>query len=397
MTRKTHGHVIGLDLLRVAAAVLVVVYHFGFWNWTTRQPLAIAFPGQAPSWGRSLHFGWIGVEIFFVISGYVIAFSSANIPSSVFARSRALRLAPTSWIGATIVLGVWLTDGMHKAPAVLLAYIKTLAFWPLDAIDGVWWTLGIEIDFYLLVYLLIRWNRIVAFEAIMGGIGLASGLFWMLALSLQMGLAGQTGALGLLRTLVLRAEANRELQLLLVQHGCFFALGTMLCKIAPAGLTRRRALMMTGLVVACLLEILGQNGIICRASQSDLSVWPALIAWAVAMGMFGLAIAFNAHLLRMGDRVTGLIRFAGLATYPLYLVHNAVGIGASFVLAPLIGPAAVSVGLVIAVLAAFVIAGQAEPRLRAILLSWWPKHASAIPAPTVLGHGSIGGRKERLI
>ena len=54
--------------------------------------------GLAP-WGS---FGWIGVEIFFVISGYVIASSAEGAAPRTFLRRRAQRLLPAAWVCATI-------------------------------------------------------------------------------------------------------------------------------------------------------------------------------------------------------------------------------------------------------------------------------------------------------
>src|SRR5919205_3932661 len=48
----------GLDLLRALAIIVVVIYHAGI----------MGFPLP----GRAHRFGWIGVDLFFVLSGYLI-------------------------------------------------------------------------------------------------------------------------------------------------------------------------------------------------------------------------------------------------------------------------------------------------------------------------------------
>ena len=48
-------------------------------------------------------FGWIGVQIFFVISGIVIANSAQSATPFRFAVSRFLRLYPAAWIAAAII------------------------------------------------------------------------------------------------------------------------------------------------------------------------------------------------------------------------------------------------------------------------------------------------------
>src|SRR5256885_15580134 len=65
----------GLDLVRFAAALMVAVYHFAFFA-----------PAHDPS--LTLHpwanWSWVGVELFFVISGVVIAFSASQKNASQF-------------------------------------------------------------------------------------------------------------------------------------------------------------------------------------------------------------------------------------------------------------------------------------------------------------------------
>jgi peptidoglycan/LPS O-acetylase OafA/YrhL len=67
-----------------------------------------------PAFGPRFHFGWVGVEIFFVISGFVIAFTAEGASSRAFLRSRVLRLVPGPWICATIALVLY--DGVILRP-----------------------------------------------------------------------------------------------------------------------------------------------------------------------------------------------------------------------------------------------------------------------------------------
>jgi peptidoglycan/LPS O-acetylase OafA/YrhL len=170
-----------------------------------------------------------------------------------------------------------------------------MAFWPLRSIDGVYWTLGIEVSFYILVFALLRLRRLATLESVVTRIGLASGVFWACALLTVSLTEAAVGWPATLHMLVTRAEANRELQLLLVQHGCFFALGTVMSKAATGGFTRARGLALASLGAACVLEIIGQNSIIavgaagssnlahrgCRARAGrHVQQLPVALAWA---------------------------------------------------------------------------------------------------------------------
>ncbi|WP_246707247.1 acyltransferase family protein [Mesorhizobium sp. NZP2077] len=69
----------GVDILRFLAAVLVMVYHYGFWVWAYPDGISAQATGGVPPQpdiGAWVGSGWVGVEIFFVISGFVIAFSA---------------------------------------------------------------------------------------------------------------------------------------------------------------------------------------------------------------------------------------------------------------------------------------------------------------------------------
>lgn len=101
--------------------------------------------------------GRYGVPIFFVISGFVICYSLRNIPigwdtSARFIARRVIRLDPPYWavIAATFALGfesfTWSRFAAH------LVYLQALAgdfhYW------GVFWTLCLEVQFYLLFLVL---------------------------------------------------------------------------------------------------------------------------------------------------------------------------------------------------------------------------------------------------
>src|ERR1700760_4093119 len=104
-----------LDPLRSPAALGVAVFHLTFWSW------AWASTGTAPGFehyvSAGLHFesaapftwfGWVGVEIFFVISGFVIANSASNASAKEFLFGRVLRLYPAVWICSTLTFMVLL-------------------------------------------------------------------------------------------------------------------------------------------------------------------------------------------------------------------------------------------------------------------------------------------------
>jgi peptidoglycan/LPS O-acetylase OafA/YrhL len=345
--------ILGLDALRLMAAMLVMFYHFGFWHWTRGNDLlANAFGARRLEGWRWLNFGWVGVEIFFVISGLVIAYSAYGAKPSAFARSRFLRLVPGVLVCATISLILYRLILPRPLRSLLFDYFSTIVFWPFRSIDAVYWTLGIEIVFYALVYLMLRRDRLKDLEVVIFAIGMVSGLFWIAALTLAFLLDGSAGLAGTLHFLVLKAEGTRYLQLLLVQHGCFFALGVILYLAWANGLTPWRVRALLLLTGACLLEIVGQNTIIARASGEALSPVPAIAAWLAAIGFLIGSIRMNNALVELLGRRANFVRFGGRMTYPLYLIHNTIGLSVCVLLAPYVGLYAIPIALLSALVAA---------------------------------------------
>jgi len=85
-----------LDLLRFCAALGVMVYHLTF------VPTFIAGGALFDGLAEITRFGFLGVDLFFMISGFVILWSADNRTALEFAVSRVARLMPSYWVSMTI-------------------------------------------------------------------------------------------------------------------------------------------------------------------------------------------------------------------------------------------------------------------------------------------------------
>jgi peptidoglycan/LPS O-acetylase OafA/YrhL len=148
------GRLYVLDGVRLVAALMVALYHFTAFD-----------PGVKPAWGSSpvqafpdLHrftqYGWMGVELFFVISGFVICMSSWGRTVGDFFRSRVTRLFPAYWpavLITTAVVAIWPSVKQPLRVNEVLVNL-TMLNEPLgiDPVDGVYWSLWAEARFYLL-------------------------------------------------------------------------------------------------------------------------------------------------------------------------------------------------------------------------------------------------------
>jgi exopolysaccharide production protein ExoZ len=149
-----------VQALRAAAALLVVAFHASE-VWCQR----LAPPGAQP-WGQ----GSAGVDLFFVISGFVMALSAAPLAARpdgwrVFLRRRCLRILPLYWLLTTLKLGsvaALPSLALHTRPDLWNGIASYLLIPARDAagevrpVLPVGWTLSFEALFYALYALALR-------------------------------------------------------------------------------------------------------------------------------------------------------------------------------------------------------------------------------------------------
>jgi exopolysaccharide production protein ExoZ len=136
-----------LQLLRAIAACTVFVYHF----------LAHYFVHLNPD-AKYLTFGAVGVDVFFVISGFIMVVTTSDGKSgpSDFLAKRVARIVPIYWIVTLLLFAIALAGlrpvGIMRVEPNWL--IKSLLFIPFDRdgriepLNAVGWTLNYEMYFY---------------------------------------------------------------------------------------------------------------------------------------------------------------------------------------------------------------------------------------------------------
>lgn len=350
---------ITIDLMRFACAAMVMLYHYstGLWALSPAEGTAIirgASPALTPL-AEAMRFNWIGVQIFFVISGMVIAGSAVGTTSGTFFSRRILRLLPAALVCSTLTAAILLIAGA-SSPDLLGRWAASASMWPFaPQIDSAYWTLGVELVFYLAVAVWLSVNR-NADPGTFAIILLAgSCAFWVAVLA-----ADYTVGIGFF---------ERGLSLTLLPHGCFFALGMLIAGAARRELSARDGAAIGAALCVCAVQV-------ARKAQANDWLYSIRSEPAIAVAVFLAGAAILAATWRLQPRLARLIRpevarTIGLATYPLYLLHQKVGLT---IMSGLIGnglriEAAVAVAMITSVAAAWAIAEYIEPVIRRCLRS----------------------------
>lgn len=297
-----------IDLLRFVAALSVVVFHYAFRGYAADDRSVMPYPLLAPM----AQYGYLGVELFFLISGFVILMTASRGSLKTFAISRVVRLYPAFWACCTLTFVLIALMGGERFSASVGQYLVNLTmlsgFVGVPSIDGVYWSLFVELQFYALVAALLLIGRIHQAERFL--------VLWLLA------------------TVALEAYPIAPLRsVLLTDHAAYFIAGAMTFLIWERGLSMLRL----GVIGSCLLLALYQS--LDGLGQFEKHFATALNPLVVA----AIICTFFAVMLLVATRRMGVFNrrpwlTAGALTYPLYLIHQNVGFMIFNIAYPAINP-----------------------------------------------------------
>lgn len=346
-----------LDLVRFLSAILVMALHLGFWAWWKNGDsigtIGLMFPNY-PEFNELIPFtwfGWVGVQVFFVISGFVIAMSAEKSTALRFLRSRFLRIYPVTWACATVALIIVLVAAKQQFEfSVFLRFLNTIVISPYPAwIDGVYWTLALELVFYGLVFLMIAAGR----SEQLIGLGLALGC---LSTAYIAGLSS-----GLL-------PGGWIFTLLLLRHGVFFSIGMVVWNLTKADASKswRNLAFLALFTFMGVIEILHTALTKLEALNLVAPLYPPVILWLTMLCCIFASASWPEAFNRLLLPARRMLRVLGLSTFPLYLLHQTVG-GATVALLDGAGSSrglALFVAALASIAASVIIALLVEPRIR---------------------------------
>lgn len=345
-----------LDILRILAALLVLVQHWSIVG------LSDVFDSQIAT--SIFSYGFLGVDLFFFISGIVITRSALSSSARKFTVSRFARLAPAYLVILliSIPVGIFTKDMRYEASSIFssLTFSEFVTQPPEDdllILDS--WTLWIEIQFYFTIALILLifglWQLVSrSNEKLTLSIFKVIFSIWLGFIALNA--AGDSGVPTLL-TLGGFATA-------FICGGLF---GTVtnwnsLIRLSPI-LLLATTLMFYGFYNRSLNSPNEIGGLDLQSSHVLVSV--VLVALCLIGVLAGLLVS------PLPIRAAKVITILALATYPLYLMHQELGNRAILKLTEWGVPVTFSVLMTFVGSVAFsiYISMRIEPPLRRMILS----------------------------
>ncbi|MDB5826416.1 MAG: acyltransferase [Variovorax sp.] len=286
-----------IDLMRLMAAMAVMVFHYGFLGGVNNGIIDV----YSPELGEFAKYGYLGVDIFFVISGLVIAWSAEGSGAAPFAWKRFLRIYPTFVFSAAVTaLVIYLAND----PNFSVSWLQVLAHLFVDSrrvgeplLDGSYWTIVFEVIFYVMV------TVCLSFPALRRR---ADALLW-----LWLGVS-------ILNAFVLHTRALS-----------YFAIadyaGLFVCGIAIYRLHRGRTTFGNIALLVVALCYVADRALVSANTRFDAAGvdWsPAVVLMILAAGVL---LIYASLRIRTGKRTGRFLKQCGALTYPLYLLHGTIG------------------------------------------------------------------------
>jgi len=279
-----------LDGLRGIAAMWVVIFHLTFgvhhhWLAGDRAFADLVTPG-----GFNVQ-GLMGVDLFFVISGFVITLTAERcVTVGKFASARFCRLFPVYWFAVLLTAAVETFDPIPQSSVgfgqVLVNLTMLNAFMRVPSVDPSYWTLAVELAFYGMVALVLASKNLANIVQI--------GFFWVIASSATLYAFKVSGTI---------IPWRLDTAFAMSHAGLFYA-GILFYRVRRDGWSP----------LACMLLA------VCFISRCLLLPWDQQIIEIGIFSVFGLAVEGRVPLLSSRPFV-----YLGAISYSIYLVHQVIG------------------------------------------------------------------------
>lgn len=287
MQKERYGEI---DALRGIAALMVVVFHFS----------------KAKTDSIFLRFGVTGVDLFFIISGFVILMTLEKTRHwKDFVISRLSRLYPTYWACVTLTAIIVITKFFLQEPFSKLAFVYGAnltmfqQYFHVADLDAPYWTMLVEMIFYVFMLLIFITKQLKNIE-ILGAVILLPIFVY---------------STDWFRNAHTNTFETMSFYIPLVNHFPLFFTGILFYKIKFNGgsLARYSLLLLSFLVQLFLFNDGGRSYVF-------ISFLPYVIMLIIYYAVFSLYV--RGHL---GFIKTKLLLFLGSISFSLYLFHEVFG------------------------------------------------------------------------
>jgi peptidoglycan/LPS O-acetylase OafA/YrhL len=285
-----------LDLLRLLAVLGVMLFHYGFRGPTAFNVTHVAVPELA----SIARYGFLGVPIFFIISGFVIAYSAVGRTATSFAIARVSRIYPGFLFCMTATFAVLLICGPPHFSATVAQWAANLTVAATSLhqpyIDSAYWSLVVEITFYAWITFLLA---VKLFPRRVDGIVLA----WL--------------CISMLNELTI--DTRSISRIFLTDFSGFLATGLLIHELYRG----RKDAMLQCLLACSVATAIFQAVHNLRWLRGDGTVFDDWIVATICLGSILLIIAAT-RIRRLPVRAS-IVLAAGGVTYPFYLLHQQFG------------------------------------------------------------------------
>lgn len=290
-----------IDLFRFIAALAIVCYHYLYRGYKAGNMSLLRFDEIS----EYFKYGYLGVDLFFMISGFVIAFSIKHLSLSKFCYSRFKRLYPMYWICLMITAVVTYFFGYPRYQVTFKQLLANLTMaqelFKQGNVDGAYWSLFVELKFYLIIslYLIINKYRKLSLDYLI--------YFWLIVSSLRF-FVGPSPVYDFLH------------ELFIIDWSAYFIAGMVCCQLFLRGSAIRYYFALSWCLYLSIDGAIGRIHWLERTFHSQFS--PYIIAVAILL-FYLLLLLVSCKKLQVLNSPK-LVKI-GMLTYPLYLIHQHVG------------------------------------------------------------------------
>ena len=276
--------------------MMVLLFHYTFRGYAADGMSVMPYPALAPVF----KYGYLGVELFFLISGFVILMTASSGSLQKFFVSRVVRLYPAYWFCCTVTFLTMVVFGGERYSATISQYLINMTmmneFIGVQSLDGVYWSLAIELQFYAVIGLLLLLGQIRRAQSFL--------VAWLIAT-----IAVKVFPVGwAINTL------------LIVDYAPYFIAGATCFLVYSHGVTLTRVAMILAAWVIALINSLQ------AIPRLEAKLHTNFDHYAIVglVSIFFMAVVFvsikRTNFLSKREWLT-----VGAVTYPLYLIHQNVG------------------------------------------------------------------------